>query len=445
MSAPLRALVVSSLTVVAGCGGAAACPPLLPAMGSLAAQAAAVEIDVYDDSATCDGNDVAGAPQLLLTRRSDGANATTVQLPAGHYVVVLHAFDANGALIGSACEPELFSPGQHACLSVPLSDVTDGGVPGGGDDLAGADLAGTPPPGDMGKPPFVEQSSGVTTDLYEAWSPGGGVVFVVGVSGVILHSTDSGATWTKQTSGTTNTLEAVWGSSADDVFVVGTSGLVLHTTNGGAKWTQLSVPVAPSIYLYDVWGSSASDVYIVGDKGSVLHGSGTSFTSVTLPGGVSTFLNCVWGSSPSDVYLFGGMGTILHGSAGAGFVKQTSGVTDNLYYGWGSADGSDVWINAVNTNAPSGTPPMTTVLHTGDHGATWTTQISTSVNLWAIWASASGDAFAVGDQILETTDHGANWSSVVSTPTHLLIGAGGDAATGSVWAVGTAGAILYRP
>ena len=120
--------------VLAGCGGGGDCPALSIDMQSLAAKAARVDLEIFDaaQNASCSGNDVAAdAPAPLVTRSLDGHAGTTLQLPAGHYIVVMHAFDASGSFIGSACEAEVFTPGQRACVSVALSTPMidgDGGV-----------------------------------------------------------------------------------------------------------------------------------------------------------------------------------------------------------------------------------------------------------------------------------------------------------------------------
>jgi photosystem II stability/assembly factor-like uncharacterized protein len=431
-----------------GCGGDRACPALSLDMRSLAAQATSIELDIYDAAAGCDGAEVArGAPSPLVSRHLEGGGGTTLQLPPGQYLVVLHAFDDGGRLLGRACEPELFNPGQRACLAVSLQAapgviVDDGGTVVGGDlATGGASDFGTPP-GDQGggTAAFAPQASGTTKDLYQAWSPGGGEAFVVGVSGTILHTSDDGATWQAQSSGTTQALESMWGSGPNDVYVVGLRGLLLHSSNAGASWQK--VPVPTTVDLYDVWGSGADDVYLVGTKGQVLHGSGTNFTAVSLPGMVMVALQDVWGSSASDVYLFGGNGSIFHGSAAAGFTKQTSGTSDNLYYGWGTASGSDVWINS---RQPAGTVnPVNAIYHTADNGVTWTQQLSTVSTIWAMGSTAGGDASAAGDQLLESTDRGAHWNPVTTAPM-VLYGVGGDAVGGGVWAVGAGGTILHRP
>jgi photosystem II stability/assembly factor-like uncharacterized protein len=58
--------------------------------------------------------------------------------------------------------------------------------------------------------------------------------FAVGSGGRILHSTDSGATWTDQTSGTTaNFHDVSFASDALRGIAVGDGGVILRTTNGG--------------------------------------------------------------------------------------------------------------------------------------------------------------------------------------------------------------------
>src|SRR4051812_29333802 len=59
--------------VLAGCGGATDCPALSVDMQSLAAKASSMELDVYDATASCDGNDIAaGAPAPLVSRTLGG-------------------------------------------------------------------------------------------------------------------------------------------------------------------------------------------------------------------------------------------------------------------------------------------------------------------------------------------------------------------------------------
>jgi photosystem II stability/assembly factor-like uncharacterized protein len=68
----------------------------------------------------------------------------------------------------------------------------------------------------------------------------GGLAFVdrhngwaVGTAGTILHTTDSGATWTQQPSGTSETLFAVRFTSPTTGWTAGAAGTILNTSDGG--------------------------------------------------------------------------------------------------------------------------------------------------------------------------------------------------------------------
>jgi len=65
----------------------------------------------------------------------------------------------------------------------------------------------------------------------------GNTGWVVGDNGVILNSTDGGATFTDQTSGTGANLNGVYAQSATTAWAVGV-GIVLLTTDGGATWAS---------------------------------------------------------------------------------------------------------------------------------------------------------------------------------------------------------------
>jgi photosystem II stability/assembly factor-like uncharacterized protein len=244
---------------------------------------------------------------------------------------------------------------------------------------------------------------------------------------------DSGATWTKQNSGTIKDLEGVWGSSATDVWVVGLKGTVLHTTDGGTTWSSVSLTTTD---IGDVWGAGANDVYIVGAGGMVKHYNGT-WSNVSVSAGPTNIYG-VWGASGSDVYLFGANGLVLHGSAASGFSKGASPTSDTLNYGWGTSNGNDIWVPSNNS-----TFTAAQVWHSSDHGATWQSQLMAPA-LGAIWVSGSGHAYVVGYQIWDSTDNGGTWNTAGGSPAPLY-GIGGDANGTGVWAVGQAGTILHRP
>src|SRR6266849_4341008 len=62
----------------------------------------------------------------------------------------------------------------------------------------------------------------------------------VGFSGRIFRTADGGATWTPQSSGTTNELFGVSFVDANTGTAVGVGGTILRTDDGGATWTPQS-------------------------------------------------------------------------------------------------------------------------------------------------------------------------------------------------------------
>jgi photosystem II stability/assembly factor-like uncharacterized protein len=61
--------------------------------------------------------------------------------------------------------------------------------------------------------------------------------WIVGADGVILKTTDGGASWAQQTSGTSVTLHGVYFRSTTLGWVTGENGVILKTTNGGSTWS----------------------------------------------------------------------------------------------------------------------------------------------------------------------------------------------------------------
>lgn len=115
---------------------------------------------------------------------------------------------------------------------------------------------------------------------------GGAVAFggthgsVYAVGGSILKSVDDGQHWTALAlptlTGSLN-LRSLWtDASGSDVFAVGqadnggtASGIIMHSTDGGASWSiELQCPTA---VLTAIWGAAPTDVYAVGELNAALH------------------------------------------------------------------------------------------------------------------------------------------------------------------------------
>ncbi len=93
-------------------------------------------------------------------------------------------------------------------------------------------------------------------------------LLLAGSGGIILKSTNAGASWVQQISGTANTLRFIYVLNPNDIWAGGDNGTILHTTNGGANWFVQSVNSSDSInsmiYL------STTKAMAVGSGGAIL-------------------------------------------------------------------------------------------------------------------------------------------------------------------------------
>jgi photosystem II stability/assembly factor-like uncharacterized protein len=84
------------------------------------------------------------------------------------------------------------------------------------------------------------------------------------------------------------------------------------------------------------------------------------------------------------------------------------------------------------------------IFHTADGGLSWIAGSATSNDMAGVWGSGSGDVYVVGDNgtILHTTNHGATWTPQASGKINGLVGVWGSSSA-DVYAVGTRGTILH--
>jgi photosystem II stability/assembly factor-like uncharacterized protein len=81
---------------------------------------------------------------------------------------------------------------------------------------------------------------GATGTWYDVSSWDGINVIVVGSSGKIYFSTNSGNAWTAANSGTTNAIYCINHASASFAMVAGSNGFLAKTSTGGTSWTTMT-------------------------------------------------------------------------------------------------------------------------------------------------------------------------------------------------------------
>jgi len=167
------------------------------------------------------------------------------------------------------------------------------------------------------------------THLFGVSAVGPNEAWLVGDLGVVLHTTDAGATWQSRTipveafaddNFPDRILNGVHFTDAQHGWITGEFGTTLRTTDGGATWVGARelVDTVPDLYLFDVAAQPDGRAAVTGLAGAVL---------VTTDGGARWERR----TAPSGAGLFGvawsGTNGIVLGDRGEVFVTADDGVT----------------------------------------------------------------------------------------------------------------------
>jgi photosystem II stability/assembly factor-like uncharacterized protein len=249
--------------------------------------------------------------------------------------------------------------------------------------------------------PTIEPS--VLTDV---WGSSATDVYIVGKSGLILHSKDSGESWQRKSSGTEEHLHSVWGSAVDDVYVAGEKGTLLHSKDSGASWQKRDPGFTEG--LTTIWGSSANDLYLLGhseEKGGVILHSKNKGVSWQKSKETGLVANGIWGSSAKDVYVVLGedISRILHTKNSGKSWQVQHNLEEEPYASMGQGL-SKIWGSGANDIYAMGYPYS---YHSNDLGKTWkplnsefkvvTKQEQSWAANFTIWGSAANDFYVIQD------------------------------------------------
>jgi photosystem II stability/assembly factor-like uncharacterized protein len=318
-------------------------------------------------------------------------------------------------------------------------------------------------------------------------APSKGTLFATTAVPDILVARGGGATWGWSDTGAVPGFGFGFSGPTDVTFVsakegwacgsdaAGDAGVVLHTTNAGATWSPaLTTPGRTVLRLRfagpdDGWvlaglvGDEGDFVlYVTSDGGStwsapraVPNNGITTFAAFAAQGGQrAVLLELAWSDGASSGEIVGtwawrttdGGVTWLPPAkmkgaqvANAAFSSPTRGWATAAHYLWGTTDGGASWHKV--RRAPPHAFITTTgtdvwvisqgALHSPDEGVTWQRSPGLSGDLVAFadhrdgWVEASGE-------YLHTSDGGATWRRLTSAPKPPV----GDlaAAHGTVWA-----------
>jgi len=227
-----------------------------------------------------------------------------------------------------------------------------------------------------------------------------GTGFICGTHGLVLRK--RGAVWERLDLGTTAGFNDIHFVDDNNGWVVGMDGLVYHTTNGGDSWSQ--VDIGSTAALLGVQFVTTSLGFICANDGSIVRTQNGGASWQTLPTGTTLPLFELFFTNSTHGWAVGSDGLIIATTDGGdSWAQQTSPTTMLLDSVW-FVDDLHGW--AVGNFDR-------TIIATVDGGVTWMRQTTPSgseylggvqfLNQNLGWAVGSGGL------VLRTEDGGATW------------------------------------
>ena len=230
--------------------------------------------------------------------------------------------------------------------------------------------------------------------------------WIVGQSGLILKTIDSGENWTLQNGGTLNNLLSVYFIDDNTGWIVGENGTILKTTDSGENWTtqdggtQFATHTLAAVFFVDEstgWAGGVSETQSIIQTTD--GGNNWSPSTVLSLDVLSLFFidaNIGWvvgGGGTAYKTIDGGENWISFWDSLVGGINLTDVFFINSDIGW------------VVTALSSG--PM---WKTTDGGNTWVEQVHPSGSTLSVHFTSADTGWVVGeDRIFTTTDGGENW------------------------------------
>ena len=231
---------------------------------------------------------------------------------------------------------------------------------------------------------FQEVNTGVDSNLNDVYVRGGRI-WIVGDAGTILKSTDGGRSFVKSVYTSRHKMSrdaqnprheidlySVQFTDADYGYVVGDTGLILASTNGGASWREQKSGTDSQLFHLSFQGDKG---WVVGTNGVILHTDDAGRNWYAQRSGTNDDLNRVYLINDKDGLITGDNGLLLRtGNGGATWERVPLSVREPLF-GMSFIDKKTGWVVGYNGR----------IIRTYDGGRNWVEQDS----------ATTGDLFSV--------------------------------------------------
>jgi len=242
-----------------------------------------------------------------------------------------------------------------------------------------------------------------TCTMRDAAMPAPSLTYVLCEQGLLLVTTDEGATWSTRKMGDVGGLRALAFLDANRGVAAGEAGVILTTVDGGKTWTPGNSSSKENLSDMQLIGEEG---WAVGYDGVIIHTSDGGRNWAPQKSGVTQSLEAVSFLDPKNGWAAGWSGTILHTTDG--------GAT------WGQVKSPATWsLSSIHFIDPqngfmSGFAGQ--LLRTKDGGATWEA-VKTPYSGWLSAVSfdkAKRGWITTDDGFLLSLDGGATWKATTA-------------------------------
>ncbi len=306
----------------------------------------------------------------------------------------------------------------------------------------GLDSSATEFPVILGVSSWQTSSVLVSFDLADLWFVSADTGYAVGIAvggigqssaGIIIETTDGGATWTTAQSVVPGGFESIAFSGLQVGWIVGDSGSMYTTVDRGATWVPVdraTLGVDSTINFFAVAFANALVGWAAGSDGTVIATTDGGASWTPQASGTNRIITDLHIISATEVWACGLGGVVSRTlNGGSSWQPRPSGTTDDF---WGIA-ASDSGIVVLGSDGR--------VQFSQTDGATWTVvDMGTDVLLQDLVFASPQTGWLVGNNgtIYRTDDGGGTWVPQVLDATSLLAGVFARS-TNLVWTVGENG------
>ncbi len=230
------------------------------------------------------------------------------------------------------------------------------------------------------------------------------VAYAVGDDGLIAKSTSPG-TWELVSYGSTD-FKDVHAFDEQNVLVCGYDGLMVKTTDGGATWSEVMVGTTDRLRRMHFISKTAG--WVVGSEGIIFKTIDGGKTWQSLDSGVDTSLYGVFFIDDNNGFVVGDDDHVLKTTDGGETWETTVLTTGEDFRGVGFIDTNKGWVVGKDN----------VLLHTNDGGETWVNQnislIEDGNDFNDITILSENNIIAVADdhQLAQSEDGGVTWKVV---------------------------------